>query len=156
MEVFLDYSIYRGFLDHDFCDKVANTYKEHSVYAPRGDWNAYNVNKGSLYTEILEIFSPVVPYKFTEKWINITEYNKGDRLRDHRDNESSLTIVSEIREADIGGRFIINKDTYIELNKGDVITFNGSHVMHGVEMVERGSRLSLNMWTYPNVTKDLL
>lgn len=148
-----DYTIHRGLLSDEFCDRVAKTFKGNSEYAPRGDWNAYDVNKGSLYTEILENFSLVIPYKFTEKWINITEYNKGDSLRNHRDTDSSLTLVSEISSADSGGRFIINKDIYIELNKGDVITFNGSNIMHGVETVYRGSRLSLNMWTYPNTSK---
>ena len=148
-----DYTLHRGLFSTEFCDRVAETFKDNSIYAPRGDWNAYNVTKGPLYTEILENFSPVIPYKFTEKWINITEYNKGDSLRNHRDMDSSLTLVSEIRSASSGGRFIINKTTYIELNKGDVITFNGKSIMHGVETVYRGSRLSLNMWTYPNTTK---
>jgi len=143
----MQYRVYKNLLSHEFCDKVADTYKNHSVYAPRGDWNAYNVLKGTLYTEILENFFPIIPYNFTEKWINITEYNKGASLRHHKDNNSSLTIVSEIREASIGGRFIINTDTYIELNKGDVVTFDGGRVIHGVEEVEEGSRLSLNMWT---------
>ena len=156
MEVFLDYKIYRNQLSNDFCDRVAESFKSNSVYEPRGDWNAYNINKGPLYTEILENFSPVIPYKFTEKWINVTEYNKGDGLRNHRDKDSSLTLVSVISSANRGGRFILNKDTYIELNKGDIITFNGSRVMHGVEKVYRGSRLSLNMWTYPNETKVIL
>ncbi len=156
MEVFLDYKVYRNLFSEDFCDRVAESFKDNSVYAPRGDWNAYDITKGPLYTEILENFSPVIPYKFTEKWINVTEYNKGDSLRNHRDMDSSLTLVSEISSAAHGGRFIINKDTYIELNKGDVITFNGSSVLHGVETVYRGSRLSLNMWTYPNKDKDLL
>jgi len=148
-----DYKIYKRLLSHEFCDRVAETFKDNSVYAPRGNWNAYDVNKGPLYTEILENFSPVISYNFTEKWINITEYGKGDSLRNHRDTDSSLTLVSEISSADSGGRFIINKDTYIDLNKGDVITFNGSNIMHGVEKVYRGTRLSLNMWTYPNTSK---
>jgi len=156
MEVFLDYKIYRNLLSKDFCDRIAESFKDNSIYAPRGDWNAYDITKGPLYTEILENFSPVIPYKFTEKWINVTEYNKGDSLRNHRDMDSSLTLVSEISRAAHGGRFIINKNTYIELNRGDVVTFNGSKVLHGVETVYRGSRLSLNMWTYPNEDKDIL
>ena len=148
-----DYTIHRGLLSTEFCDRVSETYKDNSTYAPRGLWKAYNVNKGPLYTEILENFIPAIPYNFTENWINITEYKKGDGLRNHKDMDSSLTIVSEIRSASSGGRFIINKDTYIKLNKGDVITFNGSSTLHGVETVYRGNRLSLNMWTYPNTTK---
>lgn len=147
------YKIYKSLFSNDLCDKVANNFKECSTYAPRGDWNAYDINKGPLYTEILENFSPAIPYKFTETWINVTEYKKGDYLRNHRDAESSLTLVMEISSAIRGGRFIINKDTYIKLNKGDAITFKGNNIMHGVETVEEGSRLSLNMWTYPNTSK---
>ena len=150
MEVFLDYTLYRNLLNDDFCDKVAESFKDNSIYAPHevGDW--HRINKGSLYTEILENFSPVIPHNFTVKQIHVSEYNKGDSLSNHRDPKSSLTIVSEISSAVRGGRFIINKDTYIELNKGDVVTLNGGTSWHGVETIEEGSRLSLNIWMQLN------
>ena len=155
MEVLLNYKIHRNFLPIEFCDYVVSNYKDYSGLAPRRDWKALSVDKEPLYSEILEIFSPIVGYKFNAKWINISEYEPGESLGSHRDDESTLTIVSEISDGYTGGRFILD-NTYIELNKGDVVTFNGSTVLHGVETVYRGSRLSLNMWTYPNEEKGIL
>ena len=149
------YTLHRGFLDHSFCDYIANNFKDYFDYTPRGEWNAYTIRDKSLYSEILPNFFPLVDYKFTPNWINITEYTKGIGLRHHKDSESSLTIVSEISDNYIGGRFVINKDTYIKLNKGDVITFNGSKIYHGVEPVSAGTRLSLNLWTQ-EITSKLL
>lgn len=146
------YTLHRGFLDHSFCDYIANNFKDYFDYTPRGAWNAYTIRDKSLYSEILPNFFPLVDYEFTPNWINITEYTKGIGLRHHKDSESSLTIVSEISDNYTGGRFIINKKTYIKLNKGDVLTFNGSRVFHGVEKVEEGTRLSLNIWTKPKET----
>ncbi len=146
MEVFLDYKIHRNLISDEFCDKIADKWRGYSSYGHHdiGDWN--KINREPLYTEILENFSPVIPHNFTVKQIHVTEYKKGDSLKDHVDPNSNLTVVSEISSATRGGRFIINKDTYIELNRGDVVTFNGSKIKHGVETIEEGNRVSLNIW----------
>lgn len=149
------YTLHRGFLDHSFCDYIANIYKDTFVYDPRGAWNAYTLKNKTLYSEILPKFFSLVDYEFTPNWINVTEYSNNRGLWSHTDDKSSLTIVSEISDNYIGGRFIINKDTYIKLNKGDVITFNGSKIYHGVEPVSEGTRLSLNLWTQ-EITSKLL
>jgi len=155
MEVLLNYKIHRNFLPIEFCDYVVSNYKDYSGLAPRRDWKALSVDKEPLYSEILEIFSPIVGYKFNAKWINISEYEPGESLGSHRDDESTLTIVSEISDGYTGGRFILD-NTYIELNKGDVICFDGSKVSHGVEPIGEGKRLSLNMWTLPKLKKTLM
>ena len=143
------YTLHRSFLDHSFCDYIASVYKDAFIYdpSPRGTWNAYTLKNKTLYSEILAKFSPLVDYEFTTNWINVTEYSNDRGLWSHTDERSSLTIVSEISDNYIGGRFIINKDTYIKLNKGDVVMFNGSKIYHGVEPVSKGIRLSLNLWT---------
>ena len=151
-------TLHKGFLDHSFCDYVANNFKDYFEYTPRSEWNAYTLRDKNLplYSEILLKFSPLVDYEFITTWINVTEYTKGIELRHHKDSESSLTIVSEISDNYTGGRFLINKESYtddnysiIQLDKGDVLTFDGSKVFHGVEEVDKGTRLSLNMWTKP-------
>lgn len=141
------FQIYRNVLDHKFCDYIAENYKKLFEYDPRGSWNAYTLKDKSLYDQILPNFSTLVPYEFKVNWINVTEYNVGRGLRSHLDENSSLTIVSEITENYKGGRFIINHDTYVELNKGDAIVFDGGKIYHGVEPVTEGQRLSLNLWT---------
>ena len=152
MEVFLDYTLYRNLISHEFCDRIAESFKDNYIGVPHdiGDW--HRINKDPLYTEILEIFSPVIPHTYTVKQIHVSEYKKGDNLSSHIDPNSNLTVVSEISSASRGGRFIINKDTYIELNKGDVVTLNGGTSWHGVETIEEGRRLSLNIWMLPDVS----
>ena len=144
-------TLHKGFLDHLFCDYVADNFKDYFIHTPRVEWNAYTLRDKNLplYSEILSKFSPLVDYEFITTWINVTEYTKGIDLRHHKDSESSLTIVSEISDNYTGGRFLINKESYIKLDKGDVLTFNGSRIFHGVEEVDKGTRLSLNMWTKP-------
>ena len=144
-------TLHKGFLDHSFCDYVADNFKDYFIHTPRVEWNAYTLRDKNLplYSEILSKFSPLVDYEFVTTWINVTEYTKGIDLRHHKDSESSLTIVSEISDNYTGGRFLINKESYIKLDKGDVLTFNGSKIFHGVEEVDKGTRLSLNMWTKP-------
>ena len=144
-------TLHKGFLDHLFCDYVADNFKDYFIHTPRVEWNAYTLRDKNLplYSEILSKFSPLVNYEFITTWINVTEYTKGIDLRHHKDSESSLTIVSEISDNYTGGRFLINKESYIKLDKGDVLTFNGSKIFHGVEEVDKGTRLSLNMWTKP-------
>ena len=150
MEVFLDYKLHKNLISHDLCDKIASSFKDNSIYGPHdiGDWN--RITKGPLYTEILEIFSPVIPDNFTVTQIHITEYKKGDRLSSHVDPNSNLTVVCEISSAIEGGRFVINRDTYIKLNKGDAVTFNGGKIEHGVEAIAEGNRVSLNIWMQLN------
>jgi len=75
-----------------------------------------------ILKEEVSLKKGISPHVFTVKGILL---NRPDRL---------LT--------NIGG-----KDTYIKLNKGDVITFNGSKTYHGVEPVSKGTRLSFNLWT---------
>ena len=144
-------TLHKGFLDHTFCDYVANNFKDYFIHTPRVEWNAYTLRDKNLplYSEIQSKFSSLVDYEFITTWINVTEYTKGIDLRHHKDSESSLTIVSEISDNYTGGRFLINKESYIKLDKGDVLTFNGSKIFHGVEEVDKGTRLSLNIWTKP-------
>ena len=144
-------TLHKGFLDHLFCDYVADNFKDYFIHTPRVEWNAYTLRDKNLplYSEIQSKFSPLVDYEFITTWINVTEYTRGIDLRHHKDSESSLTIVSEISDNYTGGRFLINKESYIKLDKGDVLTFNGSKIFHGVEEVDKGTRLSLNMWTKP-------
>ena len=144
-------TLHKGFLDNPFCDYVADNFKDYFIHTPRVEWNAYTLRDKNLplYSEIQSKFSPLVDYEFITTWINVTEYTKGIDLRHHKDSESSLTIVSEISDNYTGGRFLINKESYIKLDKGDVLTFNGSKIFHGVEEVDKGTRLSLNIWTKP-------
>lgn len=155
----MEYTVHKNFVPHDFCDEIVNTYKDHAYEDIRGEWDTYpyTLNKGSLYTKILEFFSPLVPHKFNERWMNINECKIGEGLAHHRDAKASnFTIISALNDGYIGGRFIIRKKTYIEMEKGDVVTLNGGKILHGVEKVSYGSRIALNLWTVPQGNNSLL
>ena len=49
-------TLHKGFLDHSFCDYVANNFKDYFEYTPRSEWNAYTLrDKNQLETKNSEI-----------------------------------------------------------------------------------------------------
>ena len=68
-------TLHKGFLDHLFCDYVADNFKDYFIHTPRVEWNAYTLRDKNLplYSEILSKFSPLVDYEFITTWINVTE-----------------------------------------------------------------------------------
>lgn len=141
------YQIYRNVLDHEFCDYIAENYKILFEYQPRGSWNSYTLLEKPLFEQVTSYFTDIIPYEFKVNWINVSEYSVGKGLRNHLDESSSLTIISEITNNYKGGRVILNHEISIELDKGDAIVFDGGKIYHGVETVTEGKRLSLNLWT---------
>ena len=135
-------------IPQDFCDYIRTTYKDNTIYTPRGPWNAYTVEKGEYFDSIKREFAVYIPDDYTISWINITQYLPNFKLRMHKDKKSQRTIVCDISEAYIGGAFKLYKDTYVNTSKGDIIMFNGSNVAHGVDKITQGERLSLNLWTH--------
>lgn len=143
--------IHEGFLEKEWCEELIYTFQQHFYHDPRGDWNAYTLSKEKpLYEQILQKFSPLVGYEFSVNWINITVYPEGKGLRHHKDESSTLTLVSNLNENYTGGAFVLNKTARHELKQGDVLVFNGGKLYHGVEPVISGTRYSLNLWTVPN------
>ena len=142
--------LHRGFLESEWCDNIINTFEQDFYPDPRGDWNAFTLNKeSSLYEQLFSKFLPLVGYNFDINWVNVTVYNEGKGLRNHKDEASTLTIVCNLNDNYEGGRFIVNKSSYLSLGKGDCVVFNGSKVYHGVEPVTKGTRYSFNLWTVP-------
>ena len=147
-----NFSVIQNAIPHDFCDYIRNTFKSKALYTPRGPWKAYTVNKGSYFDKIADTFKEHIPDNYTISWINITQYLPNSSLRMHKDEKSQRTIVCDISDTYIGGSFKLNKNTYINTNKGDIIVFDGSNVLHGVDKVIEGVRVSLNLWTHKIMT----
>jgi len=152
MEQLESFSTIQNAIPQDFCDYIRNTFKSKALYTPRGRWKAYTVDKGSYFDEIADTFNEYIPENYTISWINITQYLPNRGLRMHKDEKSQRTIVCDISEPYIGGSFKIDKDTYINTTKGDIIIFDGSNVLHGVDEVIKGVRVSLNLWTHKIMT----
>ena len=57
-------TLHKGFLDHLFCDYVADNFKDYFIHTPRVEWNAYTLRDKNLplYSEIQSKFSPLVNY----------------------------------------------------------------------------------------------
>jgi len=148
------YRLLRNFLNWGFCDYVAENYKNTFEYTPEHGWQAYTCMDEEMKKRLSLNFSSILPKNHEITWINVSVYHKDVvGLRKHTDNRSNRTFVGEISTGYSGGRFMLGEDTYIELNKGDVLVFNGGNTPHGVEQVTDGTRLSLNIWTE---TKTLL
>jgi predicted 2-oxoglutarate/Fe(II)-dependent dioxygenase YbiX len=43
------------------------------------------------------------------------------------------------------------EEEFIRMKKGDCVYFNGKVHQHGVTPVTSGSRVSLNVWTFPKI-----
>lgn len=147
-----NFSVVKNVIPHDFCDYIRTTFKSKALYTPRGPWKAYTVKKGEYYDYIVLNVSAYIPDNYTISWINITQYNTNDSLRMHNDEKSQRTIVCDISEPYIGGSFRLHNNTYINTTKGDIIIFDGSNVLHGVDKVTHGERVSLNLWTHKIMT----
>lgn len=138
------YQIHKKFLSEDFCNNIINNYKNFSEYTPRGKWNAWTVGK-EKQDELVESIQSLLPSNLSVSWINITKYEEGESLRIHTDSKSKFTVVVNLNDNYNGGEFVTNKKKHI-LEIGDIVTFNGNKVQHGVQPVTEGVRYSLNFW----------
>lgn len=148
-----DITYHKGYLPQEFCDYCINHHKDHSTaWDIHEYWNSNEVTRGSpMFDRVLEVFAPIIGREIVVTRMNITIYNVDDWLIDHKDANSTLTLVANLNEGYTGGMFRLNgKDVY-DLRRGDVIMFNGARVPHGVSKVESGTRYSLNLWTQPKV-----
>ena len=148
------FTLYTRFLDNIFCDYLATNYRYFTTPDLRHEfWSAHKIDDPDIMKAIITAYSPILPSNKDVGWCTITQYTKGRYLPMHKDGKSSLTFTSTITENYTGGRFIIGSEHYLEMNKGDVVSFNGTEVLHGVEEVIHGERLSLNIWTTDKPTK---
>ena len=123
------FQIHRNYFDKEFCDYIIENHESISEYTPRDTWNAWTVKSESI-DELVDKVKNIVPSNLECTWINITKYNTGEHLRIHNDSKSKFTVVVNLN------------DNYT----GDIITFNGNRVRHGVKEVTEGTRYSLNYW----------
>jgi Rps23 Pro-64 3,4-dihydroxylase Tpa1-like proline 4-hydroxylase len=138
------FQIHRDYFDKEFCDYIIENYESISEYTPRSTWKAWTVKPESI-DKLVDKVKNLVPSNLECTWINITKYNTGEHLRMHNDSKSKFTVVVNLNDNYKGGEFITYKREHT-LNTGDVITFNGNRVKHGVKEVTEGTRYSLNYW----------
>ena len=139
------YNLYKNYFDVNFCSNLVQNFKNYFVFAPRGEWNSWTINNDEYKKLLLDSIKNIVPSNLYSSWINVSVYNPGEQLKLHTDSRSEFTIVVNLNNDFKGGRFKLNKEL-LTLGIGDVVSFNGELIKHGVETVTEGTRYSLNYW----------
>jgi len=139
------YNLYKNYFDINFCSNLVQNFKSYFVFVPRGEWNSWTINNDEYKKLLLDSVKNIAPSNLYSSWINVSVYNPGEQLKLHTDSRSEFTIVVNLNNDFKGGRFKLNKEV-LTLGIGDVVSFNGELIKHGVETVTEGTRYSLNYW----------
>jgi hypothetical protein len=147
------YEIRKKFIPSDLCDSL----KEDALinFIPdqrmKNGWNARTNRSLDFQNKMKEILSPLIDFANNDvTWINLSEYSNNRNLKKHTDSKSQLTFVIQLTEGFEGGELSIEGES-ISMEKGDCVYFNGKAYRHGVSPVTSGSRVSLNVWTFPKM-----
>mgnify|MGYP000876758767 CR=1 FL=1 len=133
-QAYLDYlkSITKGLVDYHYKGK-GDMKIDH--FSPR--------NNQSLVKFLFENFSI---RKEDIISIHINDYNEGSYAEMHQDSNSSKTYLILLEPATQGGELML-EDDIIPFDKiGQVISYNGGEVMHGVSKIIKGHRRTLVVW----------
>ena len=140
-----NYKLYEKYFSSDFCSDIISNYTKNFKFEPRPGWNSWTISNEKYKNKLLENVKNLVPGNLINSWINISVYEPGYFLNLHTDSRSEYTVVVNLNDDYTGGRFLVDNQT-LHLKTGDVITFNGGEVQHGVETVTGTTRYSLNYW----------
>lgn len=147
------YTIKEEFISNDLCDSLHREAVENFIPDRRikTGWNARTNKSMDFETRIKDLLAPLIDFNQNDvSWINLSEYSNNRKLRNHTDAKSKLTFVIQLTEGFDGGELCIEEE-FIKMKKGDCVYFNGSLYKHGVTTVTSGSRVSLNVWTFPKI-----
>lgn len=88
--------------------------------------------------------------------IHFCEYFPGGETTDHKDSNSSQTILFLLQSADKGGKLRVDGNIVNLDNNGDWVSYNGGEKFHGVTKVEEGYRKVLVVWYGNSRAKKVL
>lgn len=119
----------------------------------------------------LKLWFPLEEFNIQDFNLSLTKYSDGRWLDLHVDESSQLTSVVVLTEGFSDGRFLLSnsarltdKSTKLDplagetpgsklqfadklhIHQGEILTFNGTELYHGVLPVTSGVRYSLNIW----------
>ena len=147
------YTIKEGFISSDLCDSLHEEAVKNFIPDRRikNGWNARTNKSMDFETRIKDLLTPLIDFNKNDvSWINLSEYSNNRNLRKHTDAKSQLTFVIQLTEGFEGGVLCVEEE-FIKMKKGDCVYFNGKMHQHGVTSVTSGSRVSLNVWTFPKI-----
>lgn len=140
---------------------------------PEGEFSRGIVDKffERYYDGTLKLYTKLEEFDIKDFNISLTKYYDGRFLNLHLDQGSQLTSVVVLSDNFKDGRFLLSDSKMlthganeavprfgsipsskfkvakkIHLKKGEILTFNGTQLYHGVMPVTEGIRYSLNIW----------
>lgn len=147
------YTIKERFISNDLCDSLHEEAVKNFIPDRRiqHGWNARSNRSMDFENRIKDLLTPLIDFNKNDVyWINLSEYSNNINLKKHTDAKSQLTFVIQLTEGFEGGVLCVEEE-FIKMKKSDCVYFNGKLYKHGVTPVTSGSRVSLNVWTFPKI-----
>lgn len=140
---------------------------------PEDDFNKKIINNffEKYYNGLIKLHINLDEFNMQDFNISLTKYEDGRYLNLHLDKSSQITSVVILSDNFEDGRFLLSDNSKlthgaskavpllrsvpdssfdlakkIHLEKGEMLTFDGTKLYHGVMPVHTGTRYSLNIW----------
>ena len=88
--------------------------------------------------------------------IHFCEYFPGGETTDHKDSNSSQTVIFLLDSATKGGLLRVDNEILEFKNRGDWVSYDGGEKFHGVTKVEEGYRKVLVVWYGDSISNKQL
>jgi len=88
--------------------------------------------------------------------VHFTEYNVGSQTTDHRDSNSSNTVLFLLNSATKGGDLRVDNTIMDFRDEGSWIVYDGGKLFHGVTEIEEGFRKVLVIWYGNSINKKTI
>lgn len=85
--------------------------------------------------------------------IHFTEYNVGSQTTDHRDSNSSNTVLFLLNSATKGGDLRVDGQLIDFKEEGSWVVYDGGKLLHGVTEITEGFRKVLVIWYGNGINK---
>ena len=85
--------------------------------------------------------------------IHFTEYNVGSETTDHRDSNSSHTVLFLLNSATKGGDLRVDGQLIDFKEEGSWVVYDGGKLLHGVTEIEEGYRKVIVIWYGKSINK---
>ena len=97
--------------------------------------------------ELLHFFTPITKLPQEDiVSIHFTQYNVGSETTDHRDSNSSHTVLFLLNSATKGGDLRVDGQLIDFKEEGSWVVYDGGKLLHGVTEIKEGHRKVLVIW----------
>lgn len=107
--------------------------------------------------ELLDFLTPITKLPQEDiVSIHFTEYNVGSETTDHRDSNSSHTVLFLLNSATKGGNLRVDGQLIDFNEEGSWVVYDGGKLLHGVTEIEEGYRKVLVIWYGKSINKKTI